>query len=270
VLTVMKPFTPAVSGFAGVGGGGGGAGGAGGGGGATDSGDPVAFANDWQAQVVQPFSTLASGYPFNPGGSDVKISEFASFFKPGGGLDQVYAAHLKGRVSRTGQEIGQQIAGTTPGLRAWVKKAFAIQDAFFSSGADPKLLFDVKTRADQLKPNGPLRSVTWVVGTSSLFYEMGDEPPVTLTWSAETAGQGSSVSADLNGTPIDGPKAEGEWGLFHVLDKASLAPAAGDHVRATWKFGAVSMAVEIIPRTTVHPFVSGFLRLGPPPAVGGN
>jgi type VI secretion system protein ImpL len=272
VLTVMKPFGGGGGGGFGSAAGGGGAGGGrgGAGGGATDAGDPVAFASDWQAQVVQPFSSLASGYPFNAGGSDVKISEFAAFFKPGGGLDQVYAAHLKGRVSRDGQETGQQVAGTTPGLRAWVKKAFAIQDAFFSSGADPKLLFDVKTRADQLKPNGPLRSVTWVVGTSSFFYEMGDEPPVTLTWSAETAGQGASVSADVSGSPVDGPKAEGEWGLFHVLDKASLTPAAGDHVKATWKFGTVSMAVEIIPRTTVHPFVSGFLRLGPPPAVGGN
>lgn len=271
VLTIMKPFGGYAGGGGALGGaGGGGAGGAGGGGGATDGGDPVGFANDWQAQVVGPFSTLAGAYPFNAGGADVKISDFAAFFRPGGGLDVVYNTHLKGRVSQDGAEIGQQIAGTTPAIRAWVKKAYAIQKAFFSSGAEPKLLFDVKTRADQLKPNGPLRSVTWVVGSTSFFYEMGDEPPVTLTWSAETAGQGSSVGADLNGTPVDGPKAEGEWGLFHVLDKASLSPAPGDHVRATWKFGTVSMAVEIVPRTTVHPFAPGFLRLGPPPSVGGN
>lgn len=268
VLTIMKPFGVGPGGGGSVAGAGGAGGG--GGGGATDPGDPVAFAQEWQAQVVAPFSSLAGNYPFGAGGSDCKISEFAAFFRPGGGLDQVYNTHLKGRVSREGQEVGQQIAGTTPALRAWVKKAFAIQDAFFSSGTEPKLLFDVKTRADQLRPAGALRSVTWVVGTSSFFYEMGDEPPVTLTWSAETAGQGASVSGDVNGTPVDGPKAEGEWGLFHVLDKASLAPAAGDHVRATWRFGTVSMVVEIIPRTTVHPFVSGFLRLGPPPSVGGN
>ncbi len=264
VLTIMKPFGGFGSGFTA------GGGAAAGAGGATDAGDPVAFASDWQAQVVQPFATLAGGYPFDAGGADVKISEFAAFFKPGGGLDLVYATHLKGRVSRDGREIGQQIAGTTPAIRAWIKKAYQIQDAFFASGADPKLLFDVKARADQLKPNGPLRSVTWIVGTSSFSYEMGDEPPVTLTWSAETAGQGSSVSADVNGAPVDGPKAEGEWGLFHVLDKAALAPAAGDHVRATWRFGSVTMVVEIIPRTTVHPFASGFMRLGPPPPVGGN
>jgi type VI secretion system protein ImpL len=273
VLTIMKPLGGALGGGGGIGAGGGGTmggGGGGRGGGATDPGDPVAFANDWQAQVVQPFSSMAGGYPFNAGGADVKISEFTTFFKPGGGLDVVYNTHLKGRISRDGKEIGRQIAGSSPALAAWVRKAFAIQDAFFSSGGDAKLLFDVKTRADQLKPNGPLRSVTWVVGTSSFFYEMGDEPPVTLTWSAETAGQGSSVSADVSGSPVDGPKAEGEWGLFHVLDKASLAPAPGDHVRATWRFGSVTMAVEIIPRTNVHPFVSGFLRLGPPPAVGGN
>ncbi len=266
VLTIMKPF--------GVGAGGGfaagGAGGAAAAGGATDSGDPVAFANDWQAQVVQPFATLAGDYPFSAGGPDCKISDFAAFFKPGGGLDQVYNAHLKGRVSRDGKEIGQQIAGTTPALRAWIRKAYAIQDAFFSSGPDPKLLFDVKTRADQLQPAGSLRSVTWVVGTGSFFYEMGDLPPVTLTWSAETAGQGSSVSADVNGVPVDGPRAEGEWGLFHVLDKATLSPAAGDHVKATWHFSTVTMTVEIVPRTSVHPFVTGFLRLGPPPPVGGN
>ncbi len=274
VLTIMKPFggyggVPGGGAGGGAGGGGGG-GGAGMGGGATDGGDPVGFANDWQAQIVGPFSSIAGSYPFNAGGADAKISEFAAFFRPGGGLDAVYNTHLKGRISPEGAEIGQQIAGTTPALRAWVKKAYAIQKAFFSSGPEPKLLFDVKTRADQLKPNGPLRSVTWVVGSTSFFYEMGDEPPLTLTWSAETAGQGSSVSADLNGSPVDGPKAEGEWGLFHVLDKASLSPAPGDHVRATWKFGSVSMAVEIVPRTTVHPFSAGFLRLGSPPPVGGN
>ncbi|MCC6348540.1 MAG: type VI secretion system membrane subunit TssM [Candidatus Eisenbacteria bacterium] len=266
VLTIMKPFN--------VGGGGGGSiaagGGGGGGGGATDPGDPVAFAQDWQAQVVAPFASMAGDYPFNAGGSDVKISEFSNYFKPGGGLDQVYNTHLKNRVSREGQEIGQQIAGTTPAMRAWVKKAFAIQDAFFSSGPEAKLMFDVKSKADQLKPAGALRSITWLVGTTSFFYEMGDDLPVTLTWSAENAGQGSSVGADVNGTPVDGPKAEGEWGLFRVLDKASLSPTAGDHVRATWRFGTVTMVVEIIPKTNVHPFVSGFLRLGPPPPAGGN
>lgn len=268
VLTIMKPF--------GVGGGGGGSlaaggvGGGGAGGGATDPGDPVQFAQDWQAQVVAPFASMAGEYPFNAGGSDVKISEFSNFFKPGGGLDQVYNTHLKGRVSRDGQEIGQQIAGTTPALRAWVKKAFAIQDAFFANGPEAKLMFDVKTKADQLKPAGALRSVTWLVGTTSFFYEMGDDLPVTLSWSAENAGQGSSVSADVNGSPVDGPRAEGEWGLFRVLDKASLSPAAGDHVRATWKFSTVTMVVEIIPKTNVHPFVSGFLRLGPPPPAGAN
>jgi len=268
VLTIMKPF--GVGGGGGAGGGGVAGGGGGAGGGATDPGDPVAFAQDWQAQVVAPFASMAGNYPFSAGGSDCKISEFSAFFKPGGGLDQVYNTHLKGRVSRDGQEVGQQIAGTTPALRAWVKKAFAIQDAFFGSGADAKLLFDVKTKADQLKPAGALRSVTWVVGGSSFFYEMGDDPPVTLTWSAETAGQGSSIGADVNGMPVDGPKAEGEWGLFRVLDRASLSPAAGDHVRATWRFGTVTMAVEIIPKTNVHPFVSGFLRLGPPPSAGGS
>lgn len=270
VLTIMKPFSSGGGGGFGAGGGGGGAGGGGGGGGATDPGDPVAFATDWQAQVQQPFADLAGKYPFSAGGPDAKISEFAGFFKPGGALDLIYAAHFKGRVSRDGQEIGQQVSGMTPAIRAWLKKAFQIQDAFFSSGAEPRLLFDVKTRADQLKPGGALRSVTWSVGNSSLFYEMGDEPPVTLNWSAETAGQGSSLSADVNGLPVDGPKSEGEWGLFHVLDKATLSPAGGDRVKATWKFGSVTMAVEIVPRTTVHPFVSGFLRLGPPPPVGGN
>ena len=53
-------------------------------------------------------------------------------------------------------------------------------------------------------------------------------------------------------------------------DVFSAGSEPGDHVRATWKFCSVSMAVEIVPKTNVHPFASGFLRLGPPPSAGGT
>ena len=49
-----------------------------------------------------------------------------------------------------------------------------------------------------------------------------------------------------------------------MLDKAALPPS-GDQVLATWKFGGVTMTVEISPKQRVHPFTSGFLRPGPRP-----
>ena len=94
---------------------------------------------------------------------------------------------------------------------------------------------------------------------------MGEEE-ATLDWSEQNSGGGSWVSADLDGAPVNGPRDDsGDWGLFHVLDKAALSPS-GDQVLATWKFGGVTMTVEISPKQRVHPFTSGFLRLGPPPA----
>ncbi len=267
VLLVMGGAPPA-SGSAVAGGGGGAGGGAAGQ--VNDPGDPVQLRNDWATQIQGGFGVLANGYPFNGGGADVKIADFGAFFKPGGPIDAVYNAHFKGRMDTDGKVIGRLVAGTSPEMCAWMAKAMAIQAAFSWSGADPKLLFDVKTSADQLKPAGALHSVTWIVGESSMFYEMGAPDIRTLTWSAETSGRGSSISADVNGNVVDGPTVEGEWGLFHVLDGASLAPAGGGRVRATWKFKGVTMSVEITPKTRVHPFASGFMRLSSPPAAGGN
>lgn len=272
VLLAMGGAMPSSGGSlaGGAGGAGGGAGGAGGAAGKTDPGDPMALRSDWASLVAGPYSALASKYPFSGGGDDALISDFGAFFKPGGGLDQVYKSHFEGRMAPDGRVIGTLVAGTTPEMCAWMAKALAIQAAFSWSGADPRLLFNVSTKADQLKPSGTLRSVTWIVGESSLFYEMGESETQTLEWKVETAGRGSSVSADVNGRPVDGPKGDGEMGLFHVLDRASLAQLGDNRVRATWVFGGVTMSVDIKPTLSKHPFSSGFMRLGPPPAVGGN
>jgi hypothetical protein len=233
----------------------------------VDAGDPVKLRDDWSAQIVGSYGALDGKYPLS-GGEDAKIADFAEFFKPGGSLDLVYGAHFKGRMSPDGKVIGNLVAGTTPAMCAWLAKAMAIQQAFSWSGTDPKLTFDAKSRVDLLQPGGALHSVTWIVGQSSLFYDMGESELQTLVWSAETAGRGSALSADVNGRTVDGPSVEGEWGLFHLLDRAVLAPAGGGRVRATWRFGGVTMGVEITPRTTTHPFSTGFMRLGPPPAAG--
>jgi type VI secretion system protein ImpL len=232
----------------------------------ADTGDPVALRNDW-ASLSADFASLSGKYPF-AGGEDSHIVDFGTFFKPGGTLENVYNAHFKGRMDPDGRIVGKLVSGTSPGMCAWMKKALAIQHAFTWSGADPKLTFDAKAHSYQQAPAGAIEKVWWRVGPASLQYDMGTSDLQTLEWSSETAGQGSSVSAQVSGKDVDGPNIEGEWGLFHVLDKAGLSGAGGGRVLATWHFGGVTMAVEITPRTTVHPFETGFMRLGPPPGAG--
>lgn len=263
-LTCMKPVKRGAGGLAGGGadGGGGGAGGAGGGSGAPV--DIPALMAGWGSELAGPFGEISSRYPFAAGGDDVRIGEFTAYFGPGGSLDKFYDSFLKGHMSKDGELLDDALP-LGPAHVAWLKKAFAIQQAFFGGSGGPKVMFDVTTRGKRLAPAGRLHSVTWHVGDKDFSYEMGEEE-ATLDWSEDNSGGGSWVSADLDGAPVNGPREDsGDWGLFHVLDKAALSPS-GDQVLATWKFGGVTMTVEISPKQRVHPFTSGFLRLGPPPA----
>jgi type VI secretion system protein ImpL len=135
-----------------------------------------------------------------------------------------------------------------------------------TGGADPKLAFDVKTNVSRLVPSTTLHSVTWKIGPSIFEYAMGEEEATTMEWSAATAGNGSSIQADNNGSPVAGPNAPGEWGLFHVLD-AAVYTSQGSSVLATWRFGTprITVQLEISPKKSVHPFSAGFLRLPAPP-----
>ncbi|MCC6652731.1 MAG: type VI secretion system membrane subunit TssM [Candidatus Eisenbacteria bacterium] len=258
VLTVMRP------GPGGAGGAGGAGTRAGGGGAAVGPANLAALATDWGGLVVA-FSEIQDRYPFDGGGDGVGLNQFTGFFGPTGALEKLYTTHLQGRVSRDGELLDPLFPLPAANL-AWLKKAFAIQRAFFGNSAEPKLEFDVKTRANRLQPATRLHSVTWHVGDKEFFYEMGGEENTFLDWKSDNLGKGSWVSADLDGSPVDGPKfADEDWGLFRVLDRAALSPS-GDHVIATWVFKEVHLAVEITPRNrTDHPFRSGFLRLGPPP-----
>ncbi|MFN8587436.1 MAG: type VI secretion protein IcmF/TssM N-terminal domain-containing protein [Candidatus Eisenbacteria bacterium] len=261
VLTCMKPVKRTA--FGATGGAGGGIGGAGGGGSAAPV-DIPALISGWRDGLEAPFAEIGSRYPFDGGGDDVRLGEFAAFFGPGGALDKFYDAYLKGHMDRDGNMLDDALP-LSGGHVAWLKKALAIQQAFYGSTSGPKVMFDVTTKPSRLAPAGRLHSVTWHVGDKDFSYEMGEERE-TLTWAEDNSGGGSWVSADLDGSPVAGPRSEGgDWGLFHVLDKAALSPS-GDKVIATWKFGGVTMALEISPKQRVHPFASGFLRLGPPPA----
>ena len=283
---LAAPITILTGGGAGRGGGRGVVGGDGGGGG-TLLAKRISEAFQESEFVGAYKSTLAGKYPFAASATDASIDDFAACFGPSGSFWTFYKDKLSDLVKEDGSPKGPGSSGISPSMTEFLRKAYAIRQAFFAAGDQPSLTFTVSTETPRVDPPGSVlvRQVVFDCGGENALYTMGPRNDETLHWPGADPTAGASIRA-LAAPPED-PKAkkrkknepaptvtveairgEGPWGLFRLLDRASSVSESGSGANVAWVLTAGSSKVHVVwqmrGNTANHPFKRGFLRMSLP------
>ncbi len=188
----------------------------------------------WCAEVVNPFEqTIRGFYPFNRVGHDMSFDDFAAFYNPAGILWTYYDDVLDNHVEREGDrfEFGRSLGRTQgqvfqPILLRFLKRSRSITEAFFPPGAEgPQVDFDVRIRPC---PRVAIQELN--IGGQEMEYHNGPEEWVRYSWPGEDTGAGASVEIRGAGGIHERIEQEGEWGLFHLLERGTVVSGAGARV----------------------------------------
>jgi type VI secretion system protein ImpL len=232
-------------------------GGGGGGGGAGVAGLATAFS----AELAAPWEHLSHSYPFAPGGPDADPADVAAFFGPGGALWATHQKLLGQILHEDGSPMGGQSAIATPVLVNCVKRAWAIRQALFATGAGPAFAFTVEP--EQPETQLPVNWIALDVNGQVVNYNLGHTDVTPMRWPGDKPEAGVTVSANL-ATPI---VTHGPWAINRALDRARRAPLSNG-IRATWTLPATGGKVDVTwnlrVSTTANPFDRGLFRFALP------
>jgi type VI secretion system protein ImpL len=240
----------------------------------------------WKQTVLDPFQrTLGGKYPFAAVHDEASLTDFAACFSSKGYFWTFYQQNLAPFLNEDGSPKGDDVP-VSPGMVAFLKKAYEIRQAFFAAGDQPALAFTVSTTPPRFE--GAALNVRWVsfdCGGSRVTYTMGPPHEETLQWPGTdpTAGAGIRVNASAaddprrkrrkgepDAVPIEPKTGEGLWGLFRLIDAASSATDTGGQASVTWSLSApgsrVLVSWDMKGSSAHHPFSRGFMRISPPAA----
>lgn len=241
--------------------------------------------DEWKAGFLDPFNReLAGKYPFAASREEASIDDVTRCFGPQGYFWAYYQSHLAPFLNEDGSPKGSGKMPVSPEMQAFVKRAYAIRQAFFGSGA-PAFTFTVRTSAQDIDQGGLLvRRVIFDCGGESAIYSMGPPLEQGLRWPGTDATAGASLRV-VASAPDDGKKkrkknepepmvdvpakrGDGLWGLFRLLDSATSVADQGSGVRATWVLEAretrIRVTLELEGTSVNQPLKRGFMRLSPP------
>lgn len=242
-------------------------------------------ATAWTSTVLQRFqSDLGGKYPFAGGGPDASFDDFAACFGPTGYFWTFYSQHLAPFLNEDGSSKSGDAPPVSPGMVEFLRKAHAIKQAFFSSGAAPALAFSVSTTPPQHDEGVLVRWVALDCGGATVTYTMGPPREESLNWPGEDPNADAGLRAQAappedpkkkrkknapDAIPVTPLSGSGPWGFFRLLDRAREVSTSAGTTSATWTLTAASGAK--IHTTWVlksgsgeSPFARGFLRINPP------
>jgi type VI protein secretion system component VasK len=229
----------------------------------------------WEVTAYKAWSTkLLPLYPFDEGArEDVRLDDFASFFRPQTGqLWAYYDQTLKGSVDIEGDDFvpsrrfQSKVAYSEPFLTC-LRDAKKLTDAFFDVGAkDPSLVFDVKLHS--VSPD--VSEVTLEIDGVAHTYRNAPEEWTHIDWPAKDAkARGGRVKVTGLGGLDEEILRSGDFGLIRLLAAAEVKPgqatgaAPGDPpvLVATWNLktqkGSV-VKMDLRPARSSAPFQRGF------------
>lgn len=231
----------------------------------------IAALNQSWGPIHQRFQqTLAGKYPCAATGADATKQDFDNFFHPGSVFWAFVQNDLRGIVNEDGSLVAGATIQPSVALRACVQRAYAIREALFAGNQSlSSLTFSMLFKPVIEKEGPPVsvgRAALDIGGTSAFFY-VGVPNPRDFQWPGAAAGQGATLRIETVGqaaTPVSAP---GVWGLFRILDRATVT--GGETPTATWRVTAgptvLKPSFEIHPNSAIHPFRPGSLRISLPP-----
>ncbi len=219
----------------------------------------------WQRQVLEPYRSLASKYPFDRTSRvDVTVDEFGRFF---GGVKGTLKTFVDRELPQYAASGSGGAGGGDAGLGAELKLALdaaaAIRRAFGLENADePRLAFDIRPR--QVTPPAQYSSLK-IGNSASLEYSSGSGGRKWWPYQWPDLGgvQAARIALHLSDGSEPENAQEGVWSLFRLLDAATVTPQDGGLYRLEWALEDGSghsqpASYDLQPRSRDNPFAPGF------------
>ena len=197
-------------------------------------------------------------YPFSKRSQkEVTLADFTAFFAPGGAMDNFFQEQIKPFANtlshpwRWHKASGHPMGIPDSTLRQF-ERAASIQEAFFSSGDQPKVNF--KLIAQQL--DSDVSRFLLDLDGQKVTYEHTPVRSIALAWPSPEAETGKVriVFEDLNGK-INSLAKEGTWAWFRLLDQMDVQKTQqADRFIVTFKAGGHNMRYELRASSVINPF----------------
>ena len=213
----------------------------------------------WESDIVPTFDrALKNRYPLRKTSSDeITLSDFASFFGPGGDLENFVNKYLKPFVIVTRQGWQQRgFEGRTIGLSRDALNTFEnaalIKNTFFPGGdKTPKVTFSMKPT--YLDAN--ITSFLLEVDGQQLSYRHGPMRATNLQWPGPDGSSRVRMSFEASsGSQVSRTK-EGPWGLFRLLDESEVIKSSlSDRYKVMFEISGHKAQYELQAGSVVNPF----------------
>lgn len=197
---------------------------------------------EWRSSVVKPYRKLISGkFPFAASGDDAALADVAEFYRPKDGIlwkfaDERLSPYLRktsqGWIPRKWLGVGTNFS------RQFLKglsQAQKITDALYTQrGTNPNMIFYL-----QPDPSTRLREMQ-IESNGQLFrYRNGPQIWQRFDWPGNMEQIGARVMGVADhGRAIGELRAEGPWGLFHLLTQADIKKIGSTHYKTSWDLPA--------------------------------
>ena len=213
----------------------------------------------WQSTVLPMCEQATTGaYPFDRSArADISMKDFATLFAPGGLIDTFFAENLAKFVDTRARpwawkKVNDADLGIAPAVLQQFQYAAEIRDAFFAGGPVPVVQFQITPEALDPKAKGIVLEVD---GQQVGFQHSDGAPrPSAITWpGAVGLGRVTFVPPAQGSESIlsrDGP-----WGLFRLLDAASIRPTnVSDRSRLIFNVGGRIAIFQMQSSSVLNPF----------------
>ncbi|MDK3074803.1 type VI secretion system membrane subunit TssM [Sedimentitalea sp. JM2-8] len=227
--------------------------------GITADGTRASINASWQANVL-PFceQALTDRYPFNRRSrADVAMQDFAKLFSPGGLVDAFFTENLLKYVDTrsrpwTWKRVNDVDLGISQAVLEQMQYAAEIRDAFFASGPNPAVQFQITPEA--LDPKA--KSVVLDIDGQQVGFEhrSGQTNPVAVTWPGSVGLARVHFEPDRKSTESTLSR-DGPWGWFRLLDAAEVRRTnVSDRKRVIFNVGGRIAIFQLQSGSVINPF----------------
>lgn len=202
---------------------------------------------------------IVARFPARLTEQDMRLDDFAQYFRPGGMADGFFAANLAPYVD-TAQRPWRltaeaQALGISPALVRQYERIGEIRQAFFAGqSSEPKVYFQMSLRT----PDATAPRLMLTIGQQSATFDAETAPAKSFVWPDPFGAAGVSIEfADPAGGPPARRSWQGSWALFRMIAASRTVQRIGNDRMLVEVEAAGRRALLLIQATTpVNPFVS--------------
>lgn len=227
--------------------------------GITADGTRASINARWQANVL-PFceKVLENRYPFNRRAkADVAMPDFQKLFAPGGLIDSFFNENLIKHVDTRARpwawkRVNDVDLGISPAVLQQLQYAAEIKDAFFASGANPAIQFQIMPEALDPKAKSVVLEID---GQQVGFAHRGGAPnPVAITWPGSVGI--ARVTFEPQKRNIESVMTrDGPWAWFRLLDAAEVRRTnVSDRKKVIFNIGGRIAIFQLQSGSVINPF----------------